>query len=177
MPIATTPMAGSIRVSKSIIHTSFAFVAISIFKTRAWILLWNLVVRLITIVLAFPVPSTLLVATSSFMIIATRGCAVHFEGNNIYFLGQDWWFFISSSLFCSATKSTYISWLYSVKPRALYCYCKSTLDAWNVLKVFSSISSSLMVSSQSFIWEVILNKSELHSAIDLKSWIFRWVYS
>ncbi|KAM2028960.1 hypothetical protein ACFX16_040515 [Malus domestica] len=36
-------------------------------------------------VLAFPVPLSSLVAMSSFMIIANRGCVVHFKGSNIHF--------------------------------------------------------------------------------------------
>ncbi|KAM1004213.1 hypothetical protein ACFX2C_004433 [Malus domestica] len=45
----------------------------------------NLVVKLTTMVLAFPILSTSFVATSLFMIITTRGCGVHFEGSSIYF--------------------------------------------------------------------------------------------
>ncbi|KAM1591837.1 hypothetical protein ACFX16_035971 [Malus domestica] len=52
----------------------------------------NLVVKLTTMVLSFPVPPTLFVATSSFMIMATRGCGVQFEGSNIHF----WEWFKSS---------------------------------------------------------------------------------
>ncbi|KAM1335238.1 hypothetical protein ACFX2H_039343 [Malus domestica] len=45
----------------------------------------NLVVKLTTMVPDFPIPSTSLVAMSSFMIIATKRCGVHFEGSSIHF--------------------------------------------------------------------------------------------
>ena len=64
---------------------SFSFLAIGIFKARAWIIPWNLVVKLDTMVLAFSFPPTLLVATSSFVIIATGGYGIPFKGSNIHF--------------------------------------------------------------------------------------------
>ena len=84
MPIATTPMATSFMISRSV-HMSFSFLAIGIFKARAWIIPWNLVVKLDTMVLAFPILPASLVATFSFVIIATRGYGVHFEGSSIHF--------------------------------------------------------------------------------------------
>ncbi|KAM1793696.1 hypothetical protein ACFX11_034253 [Malus domestica] len=46
---------------------------------------WNLVVKLDTMIIAVPVPLSSPMAMSSFMIIAIRGCDVHFDGNNIHF--------------------------------------------------------------------------------------------
>ncbi|KAM1241934.1 hypothetical protein ACFX13_048132 [Malus domestica] len=78
-------MAGSFRISESIVYMSFVFVTIHIFEARALIMPCNLVVKLDTMILAFPVPPSSLVAASSFMIIATRGCGVHFEGSSVHF--------------------------------------------------------------------------------------------
>ncbi|KAM2283519.1 hypothetical protein ACFXTI_032611 [Malus domestica] len=84
MSVATTPMANSFRISRSV-HMSFSFLAICIFKARDWIMPWNLVVKLDTMVLALPVPSASLVATSSFVIIATGGYGIPFKESSIHF--------------------------------------------------------------------------------------------
>ena len=53
--------------------------------------------------------------------------------------------------------------------RALYCCCKTVLEAWNVVNVFSNISSSLIFSPHNFNCEVIQYSAELYSCTNLKS--------
>ncbi|KAM1077088.1 hypothetical protein ACFX19_024950 [Malus domestica] len=88
MFVATTPMENSFKISRSV-HMSFSFLAICIFKARAWIMPWNLVMKLVvkldTMVLAFPFPPALLVATSSFVIIVMGGYDIPFKGSSIHF--------------------------------------------------------------------------------------------
>ena len=63
------------------------------------------------------------------------------------------------------------------KPFSRYCCWSKTLLVWNVENVFSNMSASVIVSPHSFNFETILNRAELYSSTDLKSWILRFLQS
>ena len=83
------------------------------------------------------------------------------SGNDIDLVGRDWWFFNKSSLFCLASRIYEINSNYLGKRCSWYCYYKSTFEAWKVVNVFSSISSSVTFSPHNFNCELILNRVEL----------------
>ena len=89
-------------------------------------------------------------------------------GNGSDLEGRDWWFIIKSSLFCSTTKTHDINSKYFVNLHSRYYYCSSTFEAWNVVKVFSNMFSSMIYSPHSLNWELILNNVKLYSLIVLK---------
>ena len=94
-----------------------------------------------------------------------------FFSNDIWFtsrngvepVGGDWWFLNRSSLFCSATRRHDISFEYFSNLRSRYCCCKSIFKAWNLVNVFSNMSSSVTFSPHNFNCEVILSSVELYS--------------
>lgn len=98
-------------------------------------------------------------------------------GNGVEPVGRDWWFLNKSSLFCSTTRRHDISSEYFLNLRSQYCCCRSIFEAWNAVKVFSNISSSVTFSPHNFNWEVILNNAELYSLALLKSCSLRWIHS
>ena len=89
--------------------------------------------------------------------------------NRSNLVGRDYWFLIKSSLFCLTTRRHDINSKYFLNLRSRYCYCRSTFEAWNVVKVFSNLSSSVIFSPHNFNWSLILKSVELHSLTILKS--------
>ena len=92
-------------------------------------------------------------------------------------VGRDWWFLIKSSLFCSATRRHDINSEYFVNLHSRYCCCRSTFEAWSVVKVFFNMSSSVIFSPHNFNWELILKSAELYSLTVLKSCNLRCIQS
>ena len=83
-------------------------------------------VRRMIIILSGILPMTTTTTTFTLTIV---GKITLTSGNGSDSVGRDWWFFISSSLFCSATRKHDINSEYLVNMRSLYCYCSSTLAA------------------------------------------------
>jgi len=91
------------------------------------------------------------------------------SGNDLEFVGWDWWFFINSLLFYSATRKHEISSEYLLKLRSLYYYCRTIVEAWKVESIFFNIWSSVIFSLRNFRCEVILKRTKLYSLSNLKS--------
>ena len=66
------------------------------------------------------------------------------SGNGLDPVGQDRWFLIKSLLFCLATRKHDINSEYFVNQCFGYCCCKSISKAWNVVKVFFNMSTSMI---------------------------------
>ena len=90
-------------------------------------------------------------------------------GNDLEFVGWDWWFFINSLLFYSATRKHEISSKYLLKLRSLYYYCRTIVETWKVESIFFNIWSSVIFSLRNFRCEVILKRTELYLLSNLKS--------
>jgi hypothetical protein len=91
------------------------------------------------------------------------------SGNDLEFVGWDWWFFINNLLFYSATRKHEISSEYLLKLRSLYYYCRTIVETWKVESIFFNIWSSVIFSLRNFRCEVILKRTELYSLSNLKS--------
>ena len=98
-------------------------------------------------------------------------------GNGVEPVGRDWWFLNKSSLFCSTTRRHDISSEYFSNLHSRYCYCRSLFEAWNVVNVFSNMSSSVTFSPHNFNCEVILISAKLYSLTLLKSCNLRCIQS
>jgi hypothetical protein len=90
-------------------------------------------------------------------------------GNDLEFVGWDWWFFINSLLFYSATRKHEISSEYLLKLCSLYYYCRTIVEAWKVESIFFNIWFSMIFSLCNFRCEVILKRTELYLLSNLKS--------
>ena len=115
--------------------------------------------------------------TSSSLSTSTSWDDIAFSSrNSLDVVGRDWWFLIKNSLFCLVTRRHDINPKDFVNIHSRYCCCRSTFEAWNVVKVFSNMSSFMIFFSPcNFNWEPILNNAELYSLTILKSCNLKYI--
>ena len=99
------------------------------------------------------------------------------SGNGLDPIGQDWWFLIKSSLFCLATRRHDINLDYFINLPSRYCCCRSTFEAWNVVKNFLTCLLLWFFFLHNFNWELILKSAELYSLTVLKSYNLKCIQS
>ena len=97
------------------------------------------------------------------------------SNNGVESVCWDRWFLNRSSLFCSATRRHDISSEYFWNLHSWYCFCRSIFQAWNLVNVFSNMSSSVIFSPLNLNCEGILNSIELYSLTLLKSCNLRFM--